>query len=216
MPFISITKVKVPKKWIQRTPFQDFRNFSFNLPSKIGPIESVNIFMTCSHSSSTSSHVNVHTEILSKLRHVSASSPSPRPLTGGCFLSYWLQDFAGTPPPTQQWQKIVCRDGRNASYAHPPNIRVFFFGEIVVKYLYTKGKQRIKDYASGGKIAMFAKIYPRMVYTHEKNKTRKKVSKVWTHERPTDICLAHIYLACNIIHLCVKFWIFIQPNLHLF
>ena len=26
------------KKWIQRTPFQDFRNFSFNLSSRIGPI----------------------------------------------------------------------------------------------------------------------------------------------------------------------------------
>ena len=26
------------RKWIQRTPFQGFRNFSFNLSSRIGPI----------------------------------------------------------------------------------------------------------------------------------------------------------------------------------
>ena len=29
------------RKWIQRTPFQGFRNFPFNLSSRIGPIDAV-------------------------------------------------------------------------------------------------------------------------------------------------------------------------------
>ena len=33
------------RKWIQRTPFQGFRNFSFNLSSRIGPIDKAVMMM---------------------------------------------------------------------------------------------------------------------------------------------------------------------------